>query len=167
MDMIAGKLGFYGKIFHKHIQAEISFDEIERLRLLLCAEASKQASIINFVKNWSSPCIHLTIELGLNKDQEAGLNQMAFDFFDAPQMVLRAVRVEPNDMARKEKFLLFSNMRVPENSIIQNVYKGDSEYSEAIEDLSWWNQGKSFPIKVKVRKIGDSVDALVIPHKIH
>lgn len=167
MDMIAGKLGFYRGIFHKHIKTEISFEEIERLRSLLCNEASKQASLINFIKNWSSPCIHLTIDLGLNKDQEAGLNQLAFDFLDAPEMALRAIRVEPNDMARKERFLLFNNMRVPENSVIQNVHKGDSEYAEAIEDLSWWNQGKSFPIKVKVRKIGDSTDALVIPYRIH
>jgi hypothetical protein len=93
-------------------------------------------------------------------------NQGTFGFFDAPEMVLRAIRVEPNDIARKEKFLLFNNMRVPENSVIQNVYNGDTEYSEAIEDLSWWNKGKSFPIKVKVRKISDSVDALIIPYTI-
>ena len=167
MDLIAGKLGFFGKIFHKQIKSEISFDEIERLRLLLCSEASIQASIINFIKNWSSSCIHLSVDLGFNKDEEAGLNQMSFDFFDQPQMVLRAIRAEPNDIARKEKFLLFNNMRVPENSIIQNVHKGDSEYAEAIEDLSWWNQGESFPIKVKVRKVGDSVDALVIPYEFH
>ena len=167
MDVIAGKLGFYGKIFHNHIKNEISFEEIERLRLLLCNEASKQASLINFVKNWSLSCIHLTIEMGLNKDEKAGLNQMTFDFLDAPEMILRAIRVEPNDMARKEKFLLFPNMRVPENSVIQSVHKGDSEYAEAIEDLSWWNKGKSFPIKVKVRKIGDSIDALIIPYTIH
>ncbi len=60
-----------------------------------------------------------------------------------------------------------SNMRVPDNSVIQNVPKGDSEYAEAIEDLSWWNQGKSFPIKVKVRKMGESIDALLIPYTIH
>ena len=44
MDVIAGKLGFYGGVFHKHIKDEISFEEIERLRLLLCSEASKQAT---------------------------------------------------------------------------------------------------------------------------
>ncbi|MDQ3749450.1 MAG: hypothetical protein M3367_10650 [Acidobacteriota bacterium] len=164
MDVIAGKLGFYGGIFHKHINNEISFEEIERLRLSLCNEASKQASLINFVKNWSLPCIHLTIDMGLNKNEEAGLNQKTFDFVDAPEMTLRAIRVEPNDVARKEKFLLFNNMRVPDNSVIQNVYKGDVEYAEAIEDLFWWNEHRGFPIKVKVRKIGDSVDALIIPY---
>jgi hypothetical protein len=104
MDAIAGKLGFCGNIFHTHINGEISFEEVERLRQLLCSDASQQASLINFVKNWSSACIHLTIGLGFNKDEQAKSNQMTFDFFDAPEEVLRAIRVSPNEIARKQKF---------------------------------------------------------------
>lgn len=166
MDAIAGKIGFCGKIFHKHIKSEISFEEIERLRQLLCGEASKQASLINFVKNWTSPCIHLTIGLGLNKDEEAKSNQLTFDFFDGPEEVLRAIKVAPNDKARQEKFLLFENMRVPENSIIQEVFKNNMEYAEAIEDLSSWNERiKETPVKVKVRRLGDSTDVLIFPYQ--
>ena len=164
MDAIAGKIGFCGAIFHKHIENEISFEEIERLRQLLCNEASQQASLINFVKNWSSACIHLTIELGLNKDEQAKSNQITFDFFDSPAEVLRVIRVSPNEIARKQKFSLFENMRVPENSVIQKVFKENLEYTEAIEDLSWWKDKLEQPIKVKVRKIGDSIDALIFPY---
>ena len=166
MDAIAGKIGFCGAIFQKHIENEISFEEIQRLRQLLCSDASQQASFINFVKNWSSPCIHLIIGLGLNKDDEAKLNQLTFDFFDSPEEVLRVIETYPNDKARKEKFLLFENMRVPENSIIQDVFKSNMEYAEAIEDLSWWNEKiKETPVKVKVRRLGDSIDALIIPYQ--
>lgn len=166
MDAIAGKIGFCGAIFQKHIENEISFEEIERLRQLLCSEASHQASLINFVKNWSSPCIHLTIGLGLNKDEEAKSNQLTFDFFDEPEEVLRAIKVAPNDKARQEKFLLFENMRVPENSIIQEVFKNNMEYVEAIEDLSFWNERiNKTPVKVKIRRLGDSIDALIIPYQ--
>lgn len=164
MDAIAGKLGFCGSIFHKYIENEISFEEIERLRKLLCNEASQQASLINFVKNWSSPCIHLTIGLGLNKDEEAKSNQLTFDFFEGPEEVLRAIKTSPNDKARQAKFLLFENMRVPETSIIQEVFRNNMEYAEAIEDLSSWNgRIKETPVKVKVRRLGDSMDALIIP----
>lgn len=166
MDAIAGKIGFCSAIFQKHIQNEISFEEIERLRKLLCCDASQQASFINFVKNWSSPCIHLTVGLGLNKDEQAKANQLTFDFFDSPEEVLRAIKTSPNDKARQEKFMLFENMRVPELSVIQEVFKNNIEYAEGIEDLSWWNEKiKETPVKVKVRRLGDSIDALIIPHQ--
>jgi hypothetical protein len=54
-------------------------------------------------------------------------------------------------------------MRVPKDSVIQKVFRENLEYAEAIEDLSWWKDKLEQPIKVKVRKIGDSIDALIIP----
>lgn len=75
MDHIAGKFGFYAPIFHKFAVNEISFDEIERLRLQLCPEASQLASLINFVRYWNSPCIFIRAELALKKDEELHLNR--------------------------------------------------------------------------------------------
>ncbi len=57
MDSIAGRFGFYAPVFHRTVRSGVSFSGIERLRLELCPEASSQASIINFVKYWSAPCI--------------------------------------------------------------------------------------------------------------
>jgi hypothetical protein len=165
MDSIAGRIGFYDVIFHKHIKSEISFNEIERLRSHLCPEASQQASLINFVKYWSSPCIHLTVGMGLNKTQEVGLNQGTFDFVSPPEEVLRALRAKSNQEAKKSNFQLFDNMRVPENSVIYNVFQNNLEYAEAEanENLGWWNGQQAFPVKVKVRKLADLIDVLIIP----
>lgn len=158
MDAIAGKVGFYDGIFHKHIKEEISFGEIERLRSILCPDASQQASQINFIKNWSAPCIHITIGLGLKREEEESLKQGSFFFVDPPTKVLRALRTEPNDKAREIDFRLFTNMRIPENSIISKVYSENLPYAEAVEAEWQWE----FPVKVKVRNYNGSIDALII-----
>ncbi len=164
MDSIAGRIGFYDGIFHKHIKGELSFNEIERLRLHLCPEASQQASLINFVKYWSSPCIHLTVGMGLNKTQEANLSQGTFDFVPPAEEALRALRAKSNEEAKKINFQLFDNMRVPENSVILKVFQNNLDYAEADEDLGWWSGQKTYPVKVKVRKLADLIDVLIIPN---
>lgn len=164
MDIIAGRIGFYDGIFHRHIENEISFDEIERLRELLCPDASQQASIINFIKYWNSPCIHLELRLGLNKEEKNKQNQRTFDFVDSPEQVLRAVRTSPNEEARKINFALFRNMRVPQKSIIHKIYEDNSDYGEATENLILWNGQNHKTIKVKVRNCGDYLEALIIPY---
>lgn len=163
MDIIAGKIGFYDKIFHKHIRTEISFKEIERLRKLLCPDASQQASIINFIKYWNSPCIYLEVRMGLNKNEKNNQNQRAFDFIEPPELVLRAVRTSPNEEARKINFSLFPNMRVPKKSIIYKVYENSLAEGEAIENLIGWSQQSKKTIKIKVRNCEDYLEVLIIP----
>ncbi len=162
MDMIAGRFGFYAPVFHKLIKTGISFDEIERLRTELCPEASMQATIINFVRHWSTPCILIKAEVGFNSREESRLRQGAFDFVELPQAVLRAVRATANDEARAIGFHLFDNMRVPDESVISKVFQ-NGESAEAIEDLSWWSGQPTRKIMVEARLNNGHVDALIVP----
>jgi hypothetical protein len=168
MDIIAGHFGFYPRIARKFMNGEISFKTIERLREQLCPEASLQSSLINFVRCWNHPCILLRAEPALKKDEEAQLCQGRFDFLDAPQPALRAVRVSPNDLARERRFAIHENMRVPERSTIGRVFSKPMLYDEAEECLSWWetSNGTRLPrcaVRVKAKRSGQSVEALVMP----
>jgi alkylation response protein AidB-like acyl-CoA dehydrogenase len=100
--------------------------------------------------------------LGLKRDQEEGLNQGSFDFVELPEPVLRAVRVDPNERAREKGYMLFGNMRVPEESVIFRLFAEGGDYHEAEEDLSWWTGRQACPVKVKARVVGEAVEALII-----
>jgi len=167
MEVIAASVGFYEPLVHRFINDEISFDVIERLRTKLCPEASKQSALINFPKRWISPVVLIRAELGFNKDEEARLNQGAFDFTDAVRPTLRAVHVTPNELARKSGLIIHQNMRVPANSIIHEVFEQSLRNGESEEDLSWWeSRGKAldpYPIKVKARRTFKGVDVLIVP----
>ncbi len=168
MDEIAGRFGFYPPLVHRHITGEISFELIEELRQQLCPEASLQSSLINFIKYWPTPCIFLRAEMGYRRDEEAKLAQQGFFFHDSPEAALRAVEVSANEKAREEGFAIHENMRIPEKSVVAQVFFGDSLSDEADEDLSWWETSKGIrlparTIKVKARQIAQSIEALVFP----
>ncbi|MCI0392345.1 MAG: hypothetical protein MOB07_26735 [Acidobacteria bacterium] len=168
MDEIAGRFGFYPPLVHRHITDEISFELIENLRQQLCPEASLQSSLINFIKYWPAPCILLHAEMGYRRDEESKLAQQGFFFLDPPEAALRAVAVSTNERAREEGFAIHENMRVPEKSVISQVFFGDSLSDEAEEDLSWWEASNGArlparPIRVKARRISQSAEALVFP----
>jgi hypothetical protein len=58
----------------------------------------------------------------LKKDEEAQLCQGRFDFLNAPQPVLCAVQVSPNDLARERRFTIHPNRCVPEHSVSSRVF---------------------------------------------
>ena len=92
----------------------------------------------------------------------------ALVFKKVPAPVLRAVHAKPNDFARKAGIKVIPNFRVPSKSIIYRVFHEGLSYGEAIEDLSLWGSSSGAhwsggPALVKARRIGDSVQALIIP----
>lgn len=166
MDEIAGRFGFYPPLLHQHINGEISFEHIEALRLKLCPEASLQASQINIVKYWPTPCIYLCAEMGHRRDEEAKLAQQSFYFLDPPEASLRAVHVAPNEKAREKGFIIHENMRVPERSVISRLFADESLCNEADENLNWWEASNgtrlmACPVRVNVRRYSQSVEALI------
>ncbi|MBA2335594.1 MAG: hypothetical protein H0V90_11755 [Blastocatellia bacterium] len=163
MDTIAGRFGYYGPIFHPGISDEISFSEIERLRNQLCPESSQLASIINFIKYWPTPCLHVRAELGWNNREKRFLDQGSFSFVERPEPVLRLVKVTPNDAARKPRSPLFKNMRVPASSLLHRIFIEQIDYQEGTESLSGWTERSNATIKIKARLTGDGVEALLIP----
>ena len=163
MDIIAGRLGFFGPIFHRSIDAHISFEQIEKLRLELCPEASMQASLISFSLNWPTPCLLLRAELGFNKSEKASLNQSSFSFMDAPEPVLRAVTVTANEAARSSSLRLFKNMRVPDKSLVHKVFYENISLAQAVEDLADWTDEENIMVRVQARFRDNGVEALIAP----
>lgn len=164
MDAIAGKFGFFAGVTRKYIEREISFNEIDRLHMLLCHEASRQAALINFVKYWPTPCIHLRAEVALSKAQKAWLHGKSIDAIEhLPEPTIRASRVHPNEQARARGFLLFDGLKVPERSVVYRTFMSGTGYDEAVEDLSWWGRPPSGRVKVKVKATTGSVEVLIIP----
>jgi hypothetical protein len=170
VDVIAGNFGFYASIIRGHIKGEITFEAIEQLRNQLCPEASQQSSLIGFVKAWPDPCLLVRGEMALRKYEQTKLYQQAFYFKGIPVPALRAVHVTANDRAREMGIGIYENMRIPESSVIHQVFIKSIDYDEAEENLGWWetSDGTILPecnVKVKAKCSWDSVDALIIPIK--
>jgi hypothetical protein len=169
VDVIAGSFGFLPELITPQAKGQISFAQIERVRVKLCPEASQQSSLIGIVKAWPAPCILLRAQMGLKRGERREIIQGTFGFDELPKEVLRAVQVMPNDEARSKNFMIFPNMRVPERSIIYRVFAENKSEAQAAEDLSWWEStdGGRLPatkVLVQAKKGWDGVSALITPH---
>ena len=168
MDQIAGTVGFLPELVQPLAYGEVSFKRIDQIRNKLCPEASWQASLQGFVRAWPNPSLLLKAELALKRGERSLLEQHSLEFHHAPQPVLRAVRVSPNDTARRTALMIFPNMRVPERSVIQRVFSEQIQEAEAIENLSWWESsgGSTLPdlkVLVQAQVASDGVQALIVP----
>lgn len=167
IDIIAGKFGFYDPFIKPYIKGEISFEQIDSLKQSICPDASNQSSLIGFAKAWPEPCILLLCKAGLKKSEIRQARQTSF-FDTLPVPVLRAVKVTANEPAKEMDITIFENMRVPEHSIIHAVHNGETDYAEAMEDLSWWktSSGDVLPkqnILIKAKNYWGDTYALIIP----
>jgi len=168
VDIIAGKFGFYNPLIKPLINGKISFEQIEALRQSLCPEASNLSSLIGFVKAWSEPCMLVLCREGLKKSEMRQAIQGSFNFNVLPVPALRAIKVTVNEAAKESNIIIFENMRVPLHSIIHTVHNGETDYAEALEDLSWWetSDGDVLPkhkILIKAKKFWGDTYALIIP----
>lgn len=161
VDIIAGELSFYPEFVEPYIEGEITFAKIEHIRSRVCPEASFTSSAINISKMWNSPCIWIEARLQVKKGARPG---------SLPD--LRAVKIAENTFAREHGLRMIVNFRVPEASIIFRSFYGETTDSESIEDLNWWKASSgtrlaNCPIKVEVKRFGDSVQALITPVTLH
>ncbi len=93
---------------------------------------------------------------------------MSFGFTAASTPTLRAINVTINEAARLRGMQMFRNFRVPEASIVSQIFFAESRYGEAQENLSWWKasdgtQLTDLPVIVRARRFGYSVHALIVP----
>ena len=167
MEQIAGAAGFLPEIIRPHIEHEISFDEIERLRLLLCPTASQKSSFIGFIRTWPEPALFLEAKVALRKSEErARRNQRAFSFTKLPDGDLRAVMVVPSETGLSLGLRIHQNMRVPVRSIIMRVFNDGLHDAEEVENLSMWRSSDGtvlpdLPVRVRAVKSFDSVRVLM------
>jgi hypothetical protein len=167
MDVVASSVGFLPDFLPEKARGELSFEGISEIKKEFCADASVQAATIGIVQAFPSPCILVEAELALKRHEIAAASQIGFGFHNGPTPSLRAVHALVNTAAREEGLRFFKNWRVPAASVIADVFR-DGGYAEADEDLDWWSAsgGKcldSLPVRIKAKKTGRSVQALVIP----
>lgn len=166
VDTIAGEFSFYPRMIMPFARGEISFEKIQEIRERQCPEASFYSSVLNLSKLWPTACIWLEAKLALKKSQNNG--QHAFSFKQPARPSLRAVYATPNEAARQLQITIIPYFRVPNESVIHRVFYDELPYAESEENLSLWvsSDGKRLgncPVRVKAKRINDSVHALVIP----
>jgi hypothetical protein len=177
MDEIAGHVGFYGPFFEPVFamaqggQALLTFETVEAVRRGGFPEASFQATLNACAKRLPTPVVYLEAAIAYKKavkkrveDDSPGL----FGKKEPPEGQLRAVKVVANDAAHGEKFVIPTNMRVPEASVIRRLFVDETAGDGACrEDLSWWeSQGKKLEgraVAVEARRLADRVIAIVQP----
>ena len=167
MDVIASAVGFLPDFLPHNARGELSFEAISEIKKEFCPGASLQAATIGIVKAFPGPCILLEAAMAFKKSETIEATQLGFGFHGRPSPTLRAVHATVNSAAREAGVQFFKNWQVPSISVISDVYRAGG-YSEADEDLSWWSAsgGKhlnALAVRVKAKKFGDSVYALVIP----
>jgi hypothetical protein len=169
IDLIAGRCGFHRAIVQRVASGPLSFETLDKLRTQLCPDSSRQASMIGFVSAWPRPCVLVQAELALKAEEERQLDQSPLlpATVTPPRHVLRATHLTINDLARDLNLGLFRNMRVPAESVITQVFRGDIDEASAVEDLSWWeSKGVHLPsrrVRVVAKRGFDGVDALLLP----
>ncbi len=134
-------------------------------------EASFQATLHACARRLPTPVIYLEAALNYKKEVQKRIKDETPSLFgkeEPPEGQLRAVKVVPNDPAHKEKFVIPTNMRVPEVSVIRRLFVDESASDDASrEDLCWWeSQGKRLDgraIAVEARRVSDRVIAIVQP----
>lgn len=166
VDLIAGHMGFFPQFFLPEIGTDVTFADVDRIRGKLCPEASFLSSAIAYAKHHGQPCLLIDAKLALKKEQEVGLLQGSFGFYDPPVPKLRVQSVVPSNNARQHGLYIPKNYRVPESSVIHLVHNGERDRAAALECLSLWvsSDGKCLgpkAIQIEVCKSFDSVLALI------
>ncbi len=167
VDTIAGEFSFYPRMIKPRAKGEISFEKIAEIRNDLCPDASLYASILNIAMQWPTACVWIEAKLA-NKKSEQSNGQSSFGFRKAAPPKLRAVHATPNEAARQLGISIIPHFRVPSQSVIHGVFYDGQAYAEADENLGMWesSDGTRLPnarVRVKAKRIGDSVHALIIP----
>jgi len=166
VDAIAGQLGFHPRFLMPEIGSIVSFREVDRIKGKLFPEASFQASANAFAKNHIAACLLIEAKLALKNDEQAELLQSSFGFFEPPTPRLRVQSAVASPAAMKGGLYIPKNFRVPEASIVHEVFTNGREYGVAQECLSLWGSSdgkflKPAPIRVEVCKHFESVMALI------
>jgi hypothetical protein len=177
MDEIAGHIGFYGPLFDPVFQAAhggkelLLFSTVEAVVRQGFSDASFQATLNACTRKLPTPVIYLEAGLGHKAVVKREIEDDSPRLFavEEPPPELRAVRAVANEVAQQEKFVIPTNMRVPESSVIRSLFESDGERDAASrEDLGIWSNSKGKrldgrAVAVEARKVSDRVIAIVQP----
>jgi hypothetical protein len=177
MDEIAGHVGFYGPFFEPVFSAAhagkalLTFDTVKAVLNGGFPDASFQATLNACAKRLPTPVVYLEAAIAYKKAVKKRVEDDSTGLFgkeEPPEGQLRAVKVVANNAAHSEKFVIPTNMRVPEASVIRRLFVAESG-SDGLcrEDMCWWeSQGKKLEgraVAVEARRVADRVIAIVQP----
>jgi hypothetical protein len=174
MDEIAGHVGFYGPFFEPVFSAAhagkalLTFETVKAVLDGGFPEASFQATLNACAKRLPTPVMYLEAMMAHKKEVKRRLATPSMFGDGPPPGELRAVNVIPNDAAQEDGFMIPTNMRVPQTSVIHRLFVDETADDGACkEDLCWWeSQGKKQPgraVVVEARRVADRVIAVVQP----
>ncbi len=180
MDLIAGDVGFLEELFVPILNAELeretrlTFAGVERVRANYCFEASFQATLHACAGKIQVPVILLEIGPGYKRSELRAMEEKGVKILDpnAPKAKLRVLNSMPNDAARRTGLQIHKNMRVPEHSVLFELFKStdkpDFENSERVENLARWttSEGESLSdleVHVEGIRVQGKVFAIITP----
>jgi hypothetical protein len=184
VDRVASDFAFYQPLFLPELLARtkganrLTFEVIEDVRAVVCAGASREATIRAAVARAPFPQFMIIADYGLKKKEqrtaEVFIEMGLYSENETPfERKLRAIQVAGNDLAKKLNLQIHRNMEVPDKSVISTVYNHESLDGESLvgqENLDWWKHSsgdhlRSASVTVEARKIGRRVFALITPNK--
>jgi hypothetical protein len=154
VDVVAGHLAFHPPLVKPYAKRKLSFELIEEIRTNVFPEASRLAAMIGIPKAWPHPAVLIKASLAAKRSGNPNDRQ------------LRATDVSANQAARNEGVSVIRNFRVPEGSLIHEVFNGQSDHAESTEELEDWvssdgSQWVGGKFIVRATRIGDSVQAIL------
>jgi hypothetical protein len=131
MDEIAGHIGFYGAFFEPVFGAahpgkpQLTFETVKAVLDGGFPEASFQATLNACAKRLPTPVVYLEATMAYKKEVWRLLATPSLFADDTPPGELRGVKVIPNEAAQGDGFMIPTNIRVPEASVIHRLFMGE------------------------------------------
>lgn len=174
VDQVAGELAFFAPLAMPEVARElssgsyVSLDGVQRIRDAVAPEASFSATAHALVRLVDQPLAFVVAEERLKPTEARSLGGDQLQLIDAPapEPKLRMASVFSNDAARAAGFRIFQNMRVPDSSVIGDVYyeRVQGTIMRTEEQSDWESSGKQLPplrVRVEARKFGPVAYALL------
>jgi hypothetical protein len=152
VDVVAGHLAFHPSLVRPYAKRVLSFELMEEIRAAVFPEASRTAAMIGIPKAWPHPAVLVKVTLATNRSSN--------------DKQLRATDVSVNQAATDEGVFAIRNFRVPEGSILHDVFAGKTGRAEAVEEMEHWvsSDGTRWTggrFKVRATRMGDCVQAIL------
>ena len=174
MDKIAAEIGFYDPIFRPAVEVAVEkagalgLSLVDQIQESMCPTASFQATLIAVVNRVSTPAVSLEAGPGLKRSEWELVNNPGLFPELRPVPELRVLTVGGNEAARRARLRIHRNMRVPETSMISQIFNDPAINGDvrASESLSTWVTSGGGAIDnrtaiVEARRRGDSIIALI------
>jgi hypothetical protein len=180
MDLIAGDVGFLEELFVPLLKAELleyrrlTFAGVERIRANYSFDASFQATLHACTDKIPTPVVLLELGLGHKQCELRAMRAEASGQCGsgAPKAELRILNSMPNAAARRIGLQVHKNMRVPQRSMLSELFKAedkpDFDSVHAVERLGQWTTSDGdvlpdFEVHVEGIRVQGKVLALVTP----